>query len=79
MKAADIAPTIRDIQQQIDSLRSHEVELTLKKMGPLTDAQKHALDQLTTSLTSKILQNSYSELRKLANQPDGLEKIELIR
>lgn len=79
LKAADIAPTIREIQQHIDELRAHEIELTLKKMGPLTEAQKEALDQLTTSLTSKILRSSYSELRQLANQPDGLEKIELIR
>jgi glutamyl-tRNA reductase len=79
LKAADIAPTIRDIQQQIDRLRSHEIELTLKKMGPLSTEQKEALEQLTASLTNKILQRSYSELRQLANQPDGLEKIELIR
>ena len=79
LKAADIAPTIREIQQHIDQLRAHEIELTLKKMGPLSEEQKDALNQLTTSLTSKIVQNSYSELRQLANQPDGLEKIELIR
>ena len=79
LKAADIAPTIREIQQHIDDLRAHEMELTLKKMGPLSDSQKEALDHLTASLTNKILQKSYSELRQLANQPDGLEKIELIR
>lgn len=79
LKAVDIAPTIREIQQHIDDLRKHEIEMTLKKMGPLSESQKDALDQLTSSLTNKILQRSYSELRQLANQPDGLEKIELIR
>jgi glutamyl-tRNA reductase len=79
LKAVDIAPTIREIQQRIDDLRKHEMELTLKKMGPLSEPQKNALDQLTASLTNKILQQSYSELRQLASQPDGLEKIELIR
>jgi glutamyl-tRNA reductase len=79
LKALDIAPTIRDIQQHIEELRKREIDLTLKKMGPLSDEQKEALDQLTLSLANKILQNSYSELRELANQPDGLEKIELIR
>ena len=79
LKAADIAPTIREIQQHIDHLRLNEIERTLKRMGPLSEEQKEALDQLTTSLTDKILQKSYSELRQLANQPDGLEKIELIR
>ena len=79
LKAVDIAPTIREIQQHIDELRKQEIELTIKRMGPLSDSQKQALDQLTSSLTNKIVQKSYSELRELANQPDGLEKIELIR
>jgi glutamyl-tRNA reductase len=79
LKALDIVPTIRDIQRQIEDLRRREIDLTVKKMGPLSEQQKEALDQLTLSLANKILQNSYSELRELANQPDGLEKIELIR
>jgi glutamyl-tRNA reductase len=79
LKAIDIAPTIREIQKRIDELRKNEIEITLKKLGPLTESQKEALDQLTLSLTNKILQSSYSELRQLANQADGLEKIELIR
>jgi glutamyl-tRNA reductase len=79
LKAADVAPTIREIQEQLDSLRMHELERTMKKMGPLTEEQKEALNQLTSSLTSKIVGNSYAELRQLSNQPDGLEKIELIR
>jgi glutamyl-tRNA reductase len=48
-------------------------------MGPLTEEQKLAIEQLTSSLTSKIMQSSFSELRQLANQPDGVEKIQLIR
>ncbi len=79
LKATDIGPTIREIQSHIDELRRHEIEVTLKKMGPLTDQQKQALEHLTSSLTNKIVQSSYSELRHLANQPDGMEKIELIR
>jgi len=79
LKSMDIAPTIREIQARIEQLRKHEIELTLKKIGALSDSQKKALDELAFSLTNKMLQQSYSELRQLANQPDGLEKIELIR
>jgi glutamyl-tRNA reductase len=79
LKSLDIAPTIRDIQARIEQLRKKEIEMTMKKMGDLNDAQKKALEDLTSSLTNKILQQSYSELRQLANQPDGVEKIELIR
>lgn len=79
LKSLDIAPTIREIQSHVESLRASEMQKTMKKLGSLTDDQKKAIDQLTSSLTSKILQSSYSELRQLANQPDGVEKIELIR
>ena len=79
LKTLDIAPTIRDIQNRIDTLRQSEIERTLKKIGPLTDEQKAALESLANSLTNKITQGSFAELRSLANQPDGFEKIELIR
>jgi len=79
LKSLDIAPTIREIQARIEQLRKKEIEMTMKKMGTLSDAQKRALEDLAASLSNKILQQSYSELRQLANQPDGVEKIELIR
>jgi len=79
LKALDIAPTIREIQARVDSMRKREMELTLKKLGPLTPEQKEAIEQLTASVTDKIVQSSFSELRQLANQPDGVEKISLIK
>jgi glutamyl-tRNA reductase len=79
LKALDIAPTIREIQNRIDEIRKREMELTLKKLGPLTPEQKEAIEQLTASVTDKIVQSSFSELRQLANQPDGVEKISLIK
>lgn len=79
LKAFDIAPTIREINARIEALRRREIEISLKKMGDLTPEQKEAIEQLTTSMTNKMLQSSFSELRSLAHQPDGLEKIELIK
>jgi len=79
LKALDIAPTIREIQNRIDSIRKREMDLTLKKLGPLTPEQKEAIEQLTASVTDKIVQSSFSELRQLVNQPDGVEKINLIK
>lgn len=79
LKALDVAPTIREIQNRIDALRANEMERTMKKLGPITEEQRKAIEQLTSSLTSKILQTSYSELRHLANHPDSVEKIELIK
>jgi glutamyl-tRNA reductase len=74
-----VLPTIREIQNRIDQLRKNEIDLTLRKMAPLTAEQQEAIDQLTSSLTNKILQASFVELKQLVHQPDGLEKIELIK
>jgi glutamyl-tRNA reductase len=79
LKTLDIAPTIREIQERIDLLRQSELQRTLKKLGPLSKEQKEALENLASSLTTKLTQSSFAELRQLANQPDGFEKIELIR
>ena len=79
LKTLDIAPTIREIQERIDALREIELQRALKKLGPLNEEQKEALETLTASLTNKLTQSSFAELRQLANQPDGFEKIELIR
>ena len=56
-----------------------ELQRALKKLGPLNEEQTEALESLTASLTNKLTQSSFAELRQLANQPDGFEKIELIR
>ncbi|HSP05791.1 MAG TPA: glutamyl-tRNA reductase [Acidobacteriota bacterium] len=79
LKTHEIHPTIREIQSKIEELRKSEIERSMKKLGPLTEEQQKALEQLTSSLTSKILQSSFAELRHLSHEPDGLEKIELIR
>jgi glutamyl-tRNA reductase len=79
LKTLDIAPTIREIQERIDLLRQSELQRTLKKLGPLSKEQQEALENLANSLTTKLTQSSFAELRHLANQPDGFEKIELIR
>lgn len=79
LKTHEIHPTIREIQGKIEELRRSEIERSMKRLGPLNEEQKQALEQLTSSLTNKILQSSFAELRQLSHEPDGLEKIELIR
>jgi glutamyl-tRNA reductase len=79
LESLDVVPTIHEIQARIESMRNREVELTLRKMGPVSKEQQLAVEQLASSLTRKILQSSFSELRRLAGQPDGSDKIELIR
>jgi glutamyl-tRNA reductase len=79
LKSYDIVPTIREIQNQVELIRQQELERALKQFGTLDPEQRKAIDALTTNLANKILQNSFAELRQLANQPDGVEKIELIK
>jgi glutamyl-tRNA reductase len=37
LKVLDITPTIREIQSRVEEMRRHEIEMTLKKMGALTE------------------------------------------
>jgi glutamyl-tRNA reductase len=79
LKTLDVVPTIREIQSRIDALRRHEINLTLKKLGSVSPEQAKAIEELTSSLTNKILQSSFAELKEHVHQQDGLEKIELIK
>jgi glutamyl-tRNA reductase len=49
LKTHDIHPTIREIQSKIDELRRNEIDRSLKRLGPLTNEQKQALEQLTSA------------------------------
>ena len=74
LKTFDIAPTIREIQERIDILRQIELQRTLKKLGPLSLEQTEALESLTTSLTNKLTQSSFAELRQFAESAGWIRK-----
>lgn len=79
LKAREVAPTIVRLQEQLEALRTAEMERLRTRLGPLTPEQAQAVDALTKSIVAKIAHAPIAELRRQAAEPGGLAAIELIR
>ena len=79
LKELDAAPAIQELQGKAEELRRREVESGLLQLGDVSEEQKLGIETLAARLVDKILQGYFCEMRQLAAQPDGLEKIQYIR
>ncbi|MGH9674060.1 MAG: glutamyl-tRNA reductase [Bryobacteraceae bacterium] len=77
--ARDAGPVIVELQQQLETLRQGEIERLRGKLGPLTPQQEEALEALTRGLVNKIAHGPISELRRGAQQLNGLPVADFIR
>lgn len=55
--------TIRALREQAESVRSSELERSLRKMPDLTDRERELVDILTKSIVNKILHTPFQEVR----------------
>jgi glutamyl-tRNA reductase len=62
--AQDAAPTIVELRTRLDDIRSAELEKCLRRMGPITPAQRQAVEQLTLQLVNKILHHPIVHLKQ---------------
>lgn len=74
----DPNPVIRRIRETAEELCRQELAVTLGRMGTITPEQELRIEKLVSSLTEKILQSPFSQMRQLATQPDNLDKIDFI-
>ncbi len=79
LKVQEVAPTIVSLQEQLEQIRSGEIERMRRKLGPLTPEQEAALESLTRGIVNKIAHGPISELRRHAGLPDGVHIIDAIR
>ncbi len=79
LRAKDIAPTIVSLQEQLEEIRTTELNRSLRKLGALTAEQREAIDLMTRSIVNKIAHGPVSELRRQAGQPDGGPMVDAIR
>src|SRR5438093_6209235 len=54
LNVAEVAPVIVGIQEQLEQIRSAELDKVRRKYGPFTPAQEEALDALTRGIINKI-------------------------
>ena len=63
--AQDAVPTILELQQRLEIIRSSELEKCLRKLGPITPEQRDAVALLTTQMINKILHYPILQLKEV--------------
>jgi glutamyl-tRNA reductase len=74
-----VTPTIVSLQEELERIRSGEIERMRHKYGPLTKQQEEAWEALTRAIVNKIAHGPISELRNHAGHPEGEPVIDAIR
>jgi glutamyl-tRNA reductase len=73
--AQDAVPTILELQQRLETIRTSELEKCLRKVGPMTPEQRSAIEMLSTQLVNKILHYPILQLRDGAEEPQERESL----
>lgn len=71
----DAVPTIVELQRRLEEIRASEVEKTLRKMGPISAAQRQAIETLTTQMINKILHYPILQLKDVSDEPQERESL----
>jgi len=79
LKVAEVTPTIVGLQEQLEQIRTGELDKARRRFGPFTEQQEEALEALTRGIINKIAHGPISELRSQAGKPDGAHVIAAIR
>ena len=78
LKVVEITPTIVGLQEQLEQIRSAEIEKARRRYGPFTPQQEEALEAATRAIVNKVAHGPISELRVQAAKPDGAHAVALI-
>jgi glutamyl-tRNA reductase len=79
LKTREVAPTIVSLQEQLESVRAHEIDRMRSRLGPVTPQQEEAIEAITRGIINKIAHGPITELRRSASNPDGAHLSDLIR
>jgi glutamyl-tRNA reductase len=63
----------------LEQIRQQELAKVQAQLGDLTPEQRAAVDALTQGMVSKFLHSPITELKALAQHPDGLHLVETVR
>jgi len=79
LRVREVTPTIVSLQDQLEQLRTNEIERMRGRLGPLTPQQEEAIEAITRGIVNKIAHGPISELRKQAGDPGGVHLVDMIR
>jgi glutamyl-tRNA reductase len=67
--AQDAVPTILELQQRLESIRTGELDKCLRKLGPISAEQREAIEIFSTQLVNKILHYPILQLKDVSEEP----------
>ncbi len=79
LKVAEVTPTIVSLQEQLEQIRTGELEKVRRKFGPFSPEQEQAFEMLTRGIINKVAHGPISELRNHAGQPEGAHVVAAIK
>jgi len=79
LRIEGVAPTIVNLQEQLEEIRAAEVERAIRRTPGMTPEERQRLEAITRSIVNKIAHGPISELRRHASEPEGNHAIEVIR
>ncbi len=79
LRARQAVPTIVRLQDQLEQIRSSEVERMRRKLGTVSPEQEEAIEQLTRGIVAKIAHGPIAEIRRYAAQPEGIPVLDALR
>ena len=71
--AQDAVPTILELHERLETIRSAELEKCLRRMGPMTPEQRSAIEQFSTQMVNKILHYPILQLKETEQEPQERE------
>jgi glutamyl-tRNA reductase len=79
LKTREVTPTIVELQDHLEHVRAAEIERLRGKLGVLSPQQEEAIEAITRGIVNKIAHTPITELRRKANDPDGIALMSTIR
>jgi glutamyl-tRNA reductase len=73
--AQDAVPTILELQQRLEAIRTSELERCLRKLGPITAEQRTAVETFSAQLVNKILHYPILQLKDGAEEPEQRDSL----
>ncbi len=73
--AQDAVPTILELHERLEAIRSAELEKCLRRMGPMTPEQRSAVEQFSTQMVNKILHYPILQLKETSQEPQERESL----
>ena len=73
--AQDAVPTILELQQRLEQIRAAELEKCLRNVGPMTAAQRAAIEMFSTQMINKILHYPILQLKYMSDEPQERESL----